>query len=91
MSEAALSSERPQRSDAGGFFTLRKKGQGYWTRLGTAGAGALIILLTGHFFWTQVRARIVFLMDRPNLSVGITVAIVVGSGVSSTRLLTSNS
>lgn len=29
-----------------GFFTVYKKGQGYWTRLGTAIAAALLILLT---------------------------------------------
>ena len=27
---------------AGGFFTIYKKGQGYWTRMGTAGAAAFI-------------------------------------------------
>lgn len=26
----------------GGFFTIYKKGQGYWTRMGTAGAAALV-------------------------------------------------
>jgi len=35
---------QPPRSQpsSGGFFTIYKKGQGYWTRMGTAGAAALI-------------------------------------------------
>jgi preprotein translocase subunit SecE len=34
-----------------GFFTVYKSGQGYWTRMGTAGAGALIGILIAHFFY----------------------------------------
>jgi preprotein translocase subunit SecE len=29
-------------SSSGGFFTIYKKGQGYWTRMGTAGAATLV-------------------------------------------------
>ena len=41
--------ESPKGSRAGsqgGFFTIYKKGQGYWTRMGTAGAAALVGALT---------------------------------------------
>jgi preprotein translocase subunit SecE len=30
---------------SGGFFTIYKKGQGYWTRMGTAGAAVLVGIL----------------------------------------------
>ncbi len=43
------------RSDAGdGFFSIYKKGQGYWTRMGTAVAVGLIIALTTWFFYQQL-------------------------------------
>src|SRR5947199_172928 len=32
--------------DTRGFFHIHKRGQGYWTRMGTAGGAALIGLLT---------------------------------------------
>ncbi len=38
--------ERASTGNGSGFFTIYKKGQGYWTRMGTAGAAALIGLLT---------------------------------------------
>jgi preprotein translocase SecE subunit len=35
-----------------GFFTIYKKGQGYWTRMGTAiGAGLLGVLLIGQIYY----------------------------------------
>jgi preprotein translocase SecE subunit len=45
---------RPDRG--GGFFTIYKRGQGYWTRMGTALAAALIAVLTANFVYTQMRA-----------------------------------
>ncbi len=33
---------------AGGFFTIHKKGQGYWTRMGTALGAALLGVLTSY-------------------------------------------
>ena len=38
----------------GGFFTIYKKGQGYWTRMGTAMGAFLIIALTVWFFYKQL-------------------------------------
>ena len=71
--------QQPQRSDGGeGFFTVRKKGQGKWTRMGTGAAATLIILLTGQFFWEQVRIRIGFLRENQGLSIGLTAAIIAG-------------
>ncbi len=36
----------------GGFFTLYKSGQGYWTRMGTAIGAVLIALLTANFLYS---------------------------------------
>src|SRR5215217_6398252 len=37
----------------GGFFHIYKKGQGYWTRMGTAAGALLIAGLTTQFLWLQ--------------------------------------
>jgi preprotein translocase subunit SecE len=48
--------QQPSRraSDGPGFFHVYKPGQGYWTRMGTAGAALLIALLTAHFLYVQM-------------------------------------
>ena len=38
---------------AGGFFTIYKRGQGYWTRMGTAIGAALIALLFAEFIYAD--------------------------------------
>jgi preprotein translocase SecE subunit len=40
-------------SAGGGFFTIRKKGQGYWTRMGTVGGATLIGALTLDFIYGE--------------------------------------
>ena len=42
----------------GGFFTIRRQGQGKWTRLGTAMVSGLLILGTGLFIYSDVRANV---------------------------------
>jgi|SRR5687767_12340418 len=43
------------REDQGdGFFKIYKKGQGYWTRMGTALGAGLLIALTVWFFYQQL-------------------------------------
>jgi preprotein translocase subunit SecE len=37
-----------------GFFHIYKKGQGYWTRMGTAGAAGLLAFLTANFLYNQL-------------------------------------
>ena len=44
----------PRGAERGGFFTIYKKGQGYWTRMGTAGAAVLIGALTANFLYQWV-------------------------------------
>ena len=41
----------------GGFFTIRRRGQGKWTRLGTAIASAVLIIGIGLFIYNDVRAN----------------------------------
>ena len=47
---------QPQRraDDRAGFFHIYKPGQGYWTRMGTAGAATLIAILTAHFLYQNL-------------------------------------
>jgi preprotein translocase subunit SecE len=46
----------PSRPAGPGFFTIYKKGQGKWTRLGTVIAAGLVALFTMQFLYEQVRA-----------------------------------
>ena len=50
---AALAPRAPRR---GGFFSIYKKGQGYWTRMGTALSAAFIAFLCADFVYTQMNA-----------------------------------
>lgn len=73
----------------GGFLSLYKSGQGYWTRLGTAAAAALLLALIANFLYDTLRNGIQ--IDRvrhavtgemvrapfPRWSIGITAAFVV--------------
>lgn len=40
----------------GGFFTIYKKGQGYWTRMGTALGAGVLAFLFAQFVFNQMRA-----------------------------------
>ena len=44
------------RAQQGGFFTVYKKGQGYWTRMGTVMGAGLIGIFAMQFLYEQVRA-----------------------------------
>jgi len=44
---------QPVESATGGYFHIYKKGQGYWTRMGTVAAVSLIGLLTADFLYSQ--------------------------------------
>jgi preprotein translocase SecE subunit len=65
--------EQPERvaPSGGGFFTIYKKGQGYWTRLCTAGAAVLLVALTAQFLYTTVPPYIQWLNDHPKWLMGI--------------------
>jgi preprotein translocase SecE subunit len=75
---------RPERrpGDKHGFFTIYKKGQGYWTRMGTALAALLLAAVTGHFVYTQMKSipyskdaagNAIFIPFKVSLSVGVAV------------------
>jgi preprotein translocase SecE subunit len=44
--------------DGGGFFTIRRRGQGKWTRIGTAIGSSLIIVGIALFIYYDVRANV---------------------------------
>ncbi len=44
--ELSYASRKPGSKVKAGFFTIFKHGQGYWTRMGTAGAAAFLLALT---------------------------------------------
>ena len=46
----------PPAARGGGFFSIYKKGQGYWTRMGTALGAAFIAALTADFVYVQMKA-----------------------------------
>ena len=49
------SAEPKPPSRGGGFFAIYKKGQGYWTRMGTALGAAIISVLCAEFIYSQLR------------------------------------
>src|SRR4051812_50093945 len=83
-SEEPRGNERPPERHAAskaGFFTIYKKGQGYWTRMGTAiGAGLLCILVT----W-QVYRYIPAFMSTADATRARNVALGVAGGLSAPR------
>ena len=66
--------ERPQpgRAAGTGFFTIYKKGQGYWTRMGTAIGAALLIGLTSYQIY--LHRPYLGMAERPQLAMGISLA-----------------
>jgi preprotein translocase SecE subunit len=43
--------QRSEKVEGGGFFTIYKKGQGYWTRICTAGAAMLFLVFLSTFLY----------------------------------------
>lgn len=63
MDEKELPDERPERvasarPQGGGFFTIYKKGQGYWTRMGTALGVAMLLTVFAVFVYTELKTRL---------------------------------
>jgi preprotein translocase SecE subunit len=54
--DRASQAAAPAKPSRGGFFTIQKRGQGYWTRMGTAGGAALLGALTAYnlYVWLPV-------------------------------------
>ena len=48
----------PAAGDSDGYFHIYKKGQGYWTRMGTVAGAGLLGLLTGSFLYTECERQL---------------------------------
>jgi preprotein translocase SecE subunit len=55
--EDAARGAAPSGTVGGGLFSLYKPGQGYWTRMGTAGGTVLLIGVLARFIYTSLNAR----------------------------------
>src|SRR6266566_1418132 len=55
--EDAARGAAPSGQIGGGFFHLYKPGQGYWTRMGTAGGAILLIALLARFIFISMSTR----------------------------------
>ncbi len=66
---------RPGTANAG-YFSIYKSGQGYWTRMGTVGAAALIAFLTAGFFFERMRTWSVFQDATGHPKMGMIVGII---------------
>jgi len=63
----------PVRREGGGFFSVYKKGQGKWTRLGTAGGALLLIFFCGTFLYSQIPAQ--FFPTKPDTGRQVAVSV----------------
>ena len=77
----------PQRlapAPEGGFFHIVKRGQGYWTRMGTAGVAVMLIALIA--FNTYVIMNKQFAI-KANICLGVAAGVAVALGLLSWRLM----
>jgi len=58
-----------------GFFHIYKSGQGYWTRMGTVAGAALVAIFTTMFIYNDLRPRIPYLRDNPQVALGIALGV----------------
>lgn len=58
---------------APGWFSIYKSGQGYWTRMGTVAALALIVLLSANFGFTYLKLAFAGFADTRKLAIGLDV------------------
>jgi len=74
-------------SAGGGFFTIYKKGQGYWTRISTAGGVALLLAFTAFFLHSRLPVLFSSLEGRPRALTGVVTGVVVLGGLLAWRLM----
>ncbi|HEV8292506.1 MAG TPA: preprotein translocase subunit SecE [Tepidisphaeraceae bacterium] len=55
--EDAARGAAPSGGVGGGWFSLYKPGQGYWTRMGTAGGAVLLIAMLARFIYISLSTR----------------------------------
>lgn len=78
---------RSPSNETPGFFTIYKKGQGYWTRMGTAGAAVLLIICIARFIWTEVPANVDYVLNHPQVRNGLVIGFVVAAAILAWRLM----
>jgi preprotein translocase SecE subunit len=66
-----LAAEKPS------FFAIYKRGQGYWTRMLTAGGILLILCLTAQFVYSHALATV----EQKDVRLGVAVAIIAVGGI----------
>lgn len=76
--------ERASRVEQGGMFTIFKKGQGYWTRMGTAGAAALLIVLISYNLYQILKDQF---QVRANVSAGIGAGVAIALALWAWRMM----
>lgn len=54
---------RSEKSEGQGFFTIYKKGQGYWTRICSAIGAAFLVILTARFIYQEIPPYIPSIID----------------------------
>ncbi len=77
----------PEKSLGGGLFHLYKPGQGYWTRMGTAGASVLFVVFVGRFIYQSLNVMVLARepelrtlgREYPWLVIGVSVGFILGS------------
>jgi preprotein translocase subunit SecE len=62
--------------DRAGFFTIYKSGQGYWTRMGTAGGAALILIATSVWLYQNLPVWSDYLRDHRSVLIGALVGFI---------------
>jgi preprotein translocase SecE subunit len=69
----------PTLGTGGGFFSIYKPGQGYWTRICTAGGAVVVLALMAQFIFTSIITR----ANNANTSIvgGVVAAVAVAAAV----------
>ena len=63
-------------SAGGGFFTIYKSGQGYWTRMGTAAGAGIILFATAVWLYQNLPVWSDYLRDHRSVMIGIVVGVI---------------
>ena len=75
---------RSSRPESGGMFTIVKKGQGYWTRMGTAGVAVLLIALIAYNTYAILKGQF---SVKTNIAIGVGAGVAVALSILAWRLM----
>jgi len=65
----------------GGFFTIYKSGQGYWTRMGTAAGAGIILFATAVWLYQNLPVWSDYLRGRHSVMIGIVIAVIAAAAI----------